>query len=66
MDIDKAKLQSQILIESLPYLRKFHGKVIVIKYGGSAMNDVSLKRSFAHSVSLLKHCLLYTSDAADD
>ena len=32
-----AKLQSQVLIESLPYLRKFHGETVVIKYGGHAM-----------------------------
>ena len=30
-----AKLQSQVLIESLPYLRKFHGETVVIKYGGT-------------------------------
>ena len=34
-----AKLQSQVLIESLPYLRKFHGETVVIKYGGHAMKD---------------------------
>ncbi len=54
MDIQKAKLQAQTLIESLPYLQKFYGKVVVIKYGGSSMNELPLKYSFAHSVSLLK------------
>lgn len=49
-----AKLQSQVLIESLPYLRKFHGETIVIKYGGHAMKDEELKASFARSVALLK------------
>ena len=38
-----AKLQSQVLIESLPYLRKFHGETVVIKYGGSAMVDEQLR-----------------------
>lgn len=38
-----AKLQSQVLIESLPYLRKFHGETVVIKYGGHAMKDEALK-----------------------
>ena len=39
-----AKLQSQVLIESLPYLRKFHGETVVIKYGGHAMENEELKR----------------------
>lgn len=42
-----AKLQSQVLIESLPYLRKFHGETVVIKYGGHAMKDEALKAAFA-------------------
>lgn len=49
-----AELQSRILIESLPYLRQFHGETIVIKYGGHAMKDEALKASFARSVALLK------------
>lgn len=49
-----AELQSRILIESLPYLRQFHGETIVIKYGGHAMKDEVLKASFARSVALLK------------
>ena len=42
------------LAEALPYIRRFHGKLIVVKYGGNAMTDESLKRSFAHDVVLLK------------
>jgi len=42
------------LAEALPYIRRFHGKTIVIKYGGNAMTDLSLQRSFAHDVVLLK------------
>jgi acetylglutamate kinase len=45
---------SQVLTESLPYIQRFHGKTIVIKYGGNAMTDVLLQRSFAHDVVLLK------------
>ena len=49
-----AKLQSQVLIESLPYLRKFHGETVVIKYGGHAMKDEALKAAFARNIALLK------------
>ncbi|AGC49746.1 acetylglutamate kinase [Lawsonia intracellularis] len=53
MDMEKARLRSHMLIESLPYLQKFQGKVIVIKYGGHAMKDTLLKQSFAQSIALL-------------
>ncbi len=46
--------RAKILAEALPYIRRFHGKTIVIKYGGSAMTDDKLKKSFAHDVVLLK------------
>jgi acetylglutamate kinase len=49
-----AALKAQILAEALPYIRRFHGKTIVVKYGGSAMTEVTLQRSFAHDVVLLK------------
>ncbi|MFC1665353.1 acetylglutamate kinase [Pseudomonadota bacterium] len=45
---------SGVLIEALPYIRRFHGKTIVIKYGGNAMVDESLKLSFARDVVLMK------------
>ena len=45
---------ARILIEALPYIQRFHGKTIVIKYGGNAMIDDSLKESFARDVVLLK------------
>lgn len=54
MEEVSAALKSRILIESLPYLRQFHGETIVIKYGGHAMKDETLKASFARSVTLLK------------
>ena len=42
------------LLEALPYIREFHGKTVVIKYGGAAMVDESLKEEFARDVCLLK------------
>ncbi len=45
---------AKILIEALPYIQQFHGKTIVIKYGGNAMIDDALKESFARDVVLLK------------
>ena len=47
-------IKAEILSEALPYIRRFHGKTIVIKYGGNAMTDDRLKRSFAHDVVMLK------------
>jgi len=47
-------LKAQILAEALPYIRRFHGRTIVVKYGGNAMTDAALKKSFAHDVVLLK------------
>ncbi|MBD3307520.1 acetylglutamate kinase [candidate division KSB3 bacterium] len=46
---------TESLIEALPYIQKFAGKIIVIKYGGSAMIDKALKNSFAQDISLLQH-----------
>ena len=46
--------KAKILAEALPYIRRFHGKTIVVKYGGNAMTDDKLKSSFAHDVVLLK------------
>lgn len=51
---DNTQQVAQILIEALPYIQRFHGKTIVIKYGGNAMIDDSLKESFARDVVLLK------------
>lgn len=44
----------RILAEALPYIQRFHGKTIVIKYGGNAMKEENLKQSFAQDVVLLK------------
>jgi acetylglutamate kinase len=43
------------LLEALPYIREFHGKTIVIKYGGAAMRDEELREAFATDVVLLKY-----------
>jgi acetylglutamate kinase len=47
-------LKAEILAEALPYIRTYHGKTIVIKYGGNAMVEERLKESFARDVILLK------------
>ena len=46
--------QAQILAQAMPYIRKFHGKTLVIKYGGNAMTDPALQQAFAEDVVLLK------------
>jgi len=51
---DANALRARTLVEALPYLRAFHGKTVVIKYGGSAMTDPALKSQFAQDVVLLK------------
>ncbi len=53
--VEKAK----VLTEALPYIQKFHGKTMVIKYGGSAMQDEALRRSFANDVVLMKYVGLH-------
>lgn len=54
-DYAKAQLTSRILIESLPYIKHFHGEIVVIKYGGHAMKDEELGRAFAQNIALLKY-----------
>lgn len=63
MDQEKAKELAQslddenvtVLLEALPYIREFHGKTVVIKYGGAAMREESLREAFAKDVVLLKY-----------
>ena len=43
------------LLEALPYIREFHGRTVVIKYGGAAMEDPALREDFARDVVLLKY-----------
>lgn len=49
-----ATLTAQVLTEALPYIQRFHGKTIVVKYGGNAMTEKALKESFARDVVLMK------------
>ena len=49
-----AFLKAEVLSEALPYIQRFHGKTIVIKYGGNAMTDPKLQKAFARDVVLLK------------
>jgi acetylglutamate kinase len=46
--------KAAVLAEALPYIRRFHGRTIVIKYGGNAMTDAQLKDSFARDIVMLK------------
>ncbi len=47
--------KASILMEALPYIKKFSGKTIVVKYGGSAMEEAKLKESFARDIVLLEY-----------
>jgi len=53
--IDEARTKASVLIEALPWLARLHGKVIVIKLGGNAMDDPALQRAFAEDVVLLRY-----------
>ncbi len=54
LSLSSAKVKAKILAEALPYIQRFHGKTIVIKYGGNAMIEENLKEGFARDVVLLK------------
>ena len=49
-----ATIKAETLIESLPWLQAFHGKVVVVKFGGNAMTDESLQRAFAEDMAYLR------------
>mgnify|MGYP001815708289 CR=1 FL=1 len=51
---ERAQSTARVLIEALPYIRRFRGKTVVIKYGGNAMVDGALKQSFARDIVLMK------------
>ncbi|KAB8193297.1 acetylglutamate kinase [Nonomuraea phyllanthi] len=55
MRITTAQAKAGTLIEALPWLTRFHGATIVIKYGGNAMTDEALKQGFAEDVVFLQH-----------
>jgi acetylglutamate kinase len=52
---DSPNANVELLLEALPYIREFHGRTVVIKYGGSAMRDEELREAFATDVVLLKY-----------
>ncbi|WP_281550319.1 acetylglutamate kinase [Murimonas intestini] len=53
-DMENWLAKANVLIEALPYIQRFHGKTIVVKYGGSAMVDHDLKKNVIRDVALLK------------
>ncbi len=53
ISVKQAKNISSVLSEGLPYIQKFKGKIIVVKYGGAAMSDRSLKSGFARDIALM-------------
>ena len=54
IDIETATNNARILGEALPYIRRFSGKTIVVKYGGNAMTEEHLKHGFARDIALMK------------
>ena len=54
INMEEELKKAQVLVEALPYIQKFNRKIIVVKYGGSAMVDEELKRKVIQDVVLLK------------
>ena len=52
---EKERAKADVLIEAIPYMRKFSGSIVVVKYGGSAMVDERLKKSVIKDIALLKY-----------
>ena len=52
--LDEAQKKAEVLIEALPYIRRYNRKIIVVKYGGSAMSNEELQRNVIKDVTLLK------------
>lgn len=52
--MDRVMQKAEVLIEALPYIRKFNRKIVVVKYGGSAMSNEELQRNVIQDVTLLK------------
>ena len=68
---DAAYGVARVLNEALPYIQRFAGKTVVVKFGGNAMTDETLKQSFANNIVLMNQvgihtCLLYTSPSPRD
>lgn len=54
LDLEQAMHTADVLTEALPYIQRFEGKVMVVKYGGNAMTDPLLESSFARDIVMLK------------
>ena len=50
------QVKAQVLAEALPWLKQLHGKIVVIKYGGNAMTDETLRAAFATDMAFLRNC----------
>ena len=59
LDYKKATAKAGTLAEALPWLKAYHGKTIVVKYGGNAMTDDSLKQAFAEDIVFLRYAGMY-------
>src|SRR5690349_11272123 len=53
-DIESFSRDAAVLSQALPYMQRYEGKTVVVKYGGHAMGDVALGRNFARDIALLK------------
>ena len=53
-DIESFSRDAAILSQALPYMQRYEGKTVVVKYGGHAMGDIALGRGFARDIALLK------------
>lgn len=53
-DLDQASAKAAVLAEALPWLERFHGATVVVKYGGNAMTDDALKRGFAEDIVFMR------------
>jgi len=53
--MEKAREKARILMEALPYIKEYYGKTVVVKFGGSAMEDDSLKEKFASDIVLMRY-----------
>lgn len=66
-NMEQVMEKAQVLIEALPYIQRFNRKIIVVKYGGSAMVDEQLKKQVIQDVTLLKLVgfkpIMYTAEA---
>ncbi|MGH2795406.1 MAG: acetylglutamate kinase, partial [Actinomycetota bacterium] len=54
MSLD-ATAKARILMEALPYIKRYHGRTVVVKYGGAAMDDPALRASFANDIVLMRY-----------